>query len=68
MALPGGSGRSSINICLDMFNLQMKLSRGRKGRLSFHVWAVQLCLEYQSETSYKAPTLRDYLRNLVGPK
>lgn len=51
-----------------MFNLQMKLSPGRKGRLSFHVWAVQLCLEYQSETSYKALTLRDYLRNLVGPK
>lgn len=46
----------------------MKLSPGRKGRMSFHVWAVQLCLEYQSEARYKAPAPRDYLRNLVGPK
>lgn len=68
MTLPGGSGHPSINICLDMFNLQMKLSLGRKGRLPFYVWAVQLCLEYQSEMSYKAATLRDYLRNLAGPK
>lgn len=51
-----------------MFNLQMKLRLGRKGSLPFHVWAVRLRLEYQSERSYKAPALRDYLRNLVGPK
>lgn len=51
-----------------MFNLQMKLSPGRKGRMSFHVWAVRLCLEYQSEARYKAPARQDYLTNLVGPK
>lgn len=51
-----------------MFNLQMELRLGRKGRMSFHVWAVQLCLEYQSEARYRAAAPRDYLRNLVGPR